>query len=193
MRPSHLDAVGAAASDKYHNTATMTSTSGHEVSEARQTQLGLYVTSEEANRLLESDDRTKLLDVRTPHEYVFVGHAEAAVNIPLATAADEVDPTSGSLRWVPNPRFVEQVSAWADKDDLVLVTCRSGGRSAMAVNALAASGFTNAYNIIDGFEGDKVDDPNSPDHGKRRVNGWKNSNLPWTYAVDPSRLRFDQQ
>lgn len=63
----------------------------------------------------------------------------------------------------------------------------------MAVNALAASGFTNAYNIIDGFEGDKVDDPNSPDHGKRRVNGWKNSNLSWTYAVDPSRLRFDQQ
>ena len=163
-----------------------------EVSEARQTQLGLYVTSGEANGLLSSDEGARLLDVRCPQEYVFVGHAEVAVNIPLATVADVVDPATGSLRWVPNPQFVEQVSDWADKGDLILVTCRSGGRSAMAVNALAGAGFTNAYNIIDGFEGDKVDDPTSPDHGKRRCNGWKNSGLPWTYAVDPSRMRYRQ-
>ncbi len=62
----------------------------------------------------------------------------------------------------------------------------------MAVNALAAAGYTNAYNIIDGFEGDKVADATSPDHGKRRCNGWTNSGLPWTYAVDPSRLRYRQ-
>ena len=168
----------------------MTSSSGHEVSEARQTRLGLYVTSEEANRLLSTEAGAKLLDVRSPHEYVFVGHADAAVNIPLATAADEVDPATGTLRWVPNPQFVEQVSDWADNADLILVTCRSGGRSAMAVNALAAAGFTNAYNIIDGFEGDKVDDTASPDHGKRRCNGWKNSGLPWTYVIEPALMRY---
>ena len=114
----------------------MTAPADHEVSEARQTQLGLYVTSQEAHDLLASDDRAKLLDVRSPHEYVFVGHAEMAVNIPLATVADEVDPASGSLPWVPNPRFVEQVAEWADPTERILVTCRSGGRSAMAVNAL---------------------------------------------------------
>ncbi len=58
----------------------------HEVSEARRTQLGLYVTSAEAADILAADADAKLLDVRSPHEYVFVGHAEEAVNIPLATA-----------------------------------------------------------------------------------------------------------
>lgn len=33
--------------------------------------------------------------------------------------------------------------------------CRSGGRSAAAVNLLAGAGFTNVYNITDGMEGDK--------------------------------------
>jgi rhodanese-related sulfurtransferase len=164
----------------------------HEVSDARKTKLGLYLTSAEAHDILTSDDSAKLLDVRTPHEYVFVGHAEQAMNIPLATAANEFDPSSGALKWIPNPRFVDQVGAWAGKGDLILVTCRSGGRSAMAVNALAAAGYTNVHNIIDGFEGDKVDDPTSPDHGKRRCNGWTNSGLPWTYAVDPLRLRYEQ-
>ena len=159
----------------------------HDVSEARKTSLDLYVTSQEAHDLLVADGTAKLLDVRTPHEYVFVGHAAEAVNIPLATAADEFDPASGSLTWLPNPHFVDQVAEFADKDDLIVVTCRSGGRSAMAVNALAAAGYTNAYNIIDGFEGDKVDDPTSPDHGKRRRNGWRNAELPWTYDIDPTR------
>ena len=42
--------------------------------------------------------------------------------------------------------------------DVILVTCRSGGRSAKAVNQLAEAGFKNVYNITDGFEGDKVED-----------------------------------
>ena len=64
------------------------------------------------------------------------------------------------------------------------MTCRSGGRSALAVNALAKAGFTNVYNIIDGFEGDKVAEEGSLYLGKRMKNGWKNSGL----AVDV-RLR----
>ena len=39
-------------------------------------------------------------------------------------------------------------------------------------------------NIIDGFEGDKVKDPESVYHGKRMRNGWKNS-ATWTYHLDP--------
>ena len=63
--------------------------------------------------------------------------------------------------------------------------CRSGGRSALAVNQLAKAGFVNVYNIIDGMEGDNVDDPGSVYHGKRMRNGWKNSGLPWTYDLSP--------
>ena len=55
----------------------------------------------------------------------------------------------------------------------------------MAVNALAKAGFTKVYNIIDGFEGDKVEDPESVYHGKRMRNGWKNA-APWTYELDPT-------
>ena len=70
------------------------------------------------------------------------------------------------------------------KTDTLLLTCRSGGRSALAVNALAKAGFTHVYNIIDGFEGDKVEEPGSLYAGKRLKNGWKNSGLPWTYDGD---------
>ena len=40
------------------------------------------------------------------------------------------------------------------------------------------------------MEGDLVKDPGSPNDGKRMKNGWKNSGLPWTYQVDPERVRL---
>jgi len=45
----------------------------------------------------------------------------------------------------------------------------------------AKEGFTRAYNILDGFEGAKVTDPESYFVGKRMVNGWENSGNPWGY------------
>jgi len=53
-----------------------------------------------------------------------------------------------------------------------------GGRSAKAVNALAKSGFANVHNIIDGMEGDKVDNLRSANYRKRMKNGWKNAGSP---------------
>jgi rhodanese-related sulfurtransferase len=66
--------------------------------------------------------------------------------------------------------------------------CRSGGRSAKAVDVLAKAGFLNVFNIIDGMEGDNVEDPGSEYNRKRMKNGWKNSGLPWTYDVDPELM-----
>ena len=60
----------------------------------------------------------------------------------------------------------------------------------MAVNVLAKAGYTQVYNITDGMEGDVVSDPGGAYHGKRMKNGWKNAGLPWTYDVDPGRLRL---
>ena len=62
--------------------------------------------------------------------------------------------------------------------------CRSGGRSAKAVNKLAKAGYKNVYQIYDGFEGDKLNDPGNSKNGKRVVNGWKNCGGPWTYKLD---------
>jgi Rhodanese-like domain len=86
---------------------------------------------------------------------------------------------------VGNKDFIAHVMERFKPDEPILAMCRSGGRSAMAVNALAKAGFTKVYNIIDGFEGDKVEDPESVYHGQRMRNGWKNS-APWTYRLDPT-------
>ena len=86
------------------------------------------------------------------------------------------------------PDFVVRVSEAAKPDDTIMVMCRSGGRSALAVNLLAKAGFTKVHNIIDGMEGDPVTDPDSVFVGQRLKNGWKNSGCPWTYELTPERL-----
>jgi rhodanese-related sulfurtransferase len=159
--------------------------STHQVLEEKLTSLGLYVTAREAYDMWKADpERIKILDVRTFEEYVLIGHAEMAANVPLAFPSYNWDANKGNYSVVANKDFIAHVKERFTADDTVLVMCRSGGRSAMAANALAKAGFTKVHNIIDGFEGDKVEDPESIYHGKRMRNGWKNS-APWTYRLDP--------
>jgi rhodanese-related sulfurtransferase len=154
----------------------------------KQTSLGLYVTAKEAyEQWRDKPDQVVILDVRTPEEYAFVGHPEMAWNVPLAFV--DYSRKNGKTEYGPrmNTEFVDEVKTVAKPADVLLVTCRSGGRSAMAVNLLAAAGFTNVYNIIDGIEGDKVTDTESVFCGKRMKNGWKNS-APWVYDIDPEKI-----
>jgi len=51
-------------------------------------------------------------------------------------------------------------------------------------DVLAKAGFKSVYNIINGLEGDRVDDPGSVHHGKRMRNGLKICGLPWTYDFE---------
>jgi rhodanese-related sulfurtransferase len=74
-----------------------------------------------------------------------------------------------------NPDFVGQAKAkLADADTPVLFLCRSGARSRSAAIAMTRAGFTHAYNIAGGFEGDMDQERH---RGNR--NGWKASGLPW--------------
>jgi rhodanese-related sulfurtransferase len=157
----------------------------------KQTTLGLYLTAAEAYEKWKADpEGVKILDVRTPDEWLFVGHAEMAWNVPFMLQQYRWDDSGKKLRMTPNPDFLAGVTALFKPADTVLVMCRSGNRSAPAVNAMAKAGFTHVYNVIDGMEGDLVNDPASPDHGKRMKNGWKNAGLPWTYALDPAKMRL---
>ena len=159
--------------------------------EAKQTSLGLYVTAREAYEKWRIDPENILvLDVRTTEEYLYVGHAPMAWNVPLASQTYHWDAEKQYFGFQPNPEFIAQVKELASASDTILVMCRSGGRSAMAVNGLAAAGFTNVYQIVDGMEGDAVKDPDSVFLGQRLKNGWKNSGLPWTYKPDPEKMRF---
>jgi rhodanese-related sulfurtransferase len=157
----------------------------------KQTSLGLYVTAKEAyDKWRVAPGKVKILDVRTPEEYLFVGHPTMAWNIPAYLQMYQWDADKKRFPMKPNPDFISQVKELAKPDDSILVMCRSGGRSAMAVNLLAEAGFQNVYNIVDGMEGDAVVDPESVFQGQRMKNGWKNSGLPWTYHPDYDRMKI---
>jgi rhodanese-related sulfurtransferase len=164
---------------------------GTQLPKAKQTTLGLYLTAREAYSKWQADpDNITVLDVRTTEEYLYVGHAPMAWNVPLASQTYEWDAEKQHFGFQPNPAFIAQVKEFAGLSDTILVMCRSGGRSAMAVNRLAQAGFTNVHQIIDGMEGDAIKDPDSVFLGQRLRNGWKNSGLPWTYEPDPEHMRF---
>jgi len=73
-----------------------------------------------------------------------------------------------------NPRFARELDAKGGKDEVYLLLCRSGKRSAAAAEAATKAGFSNVFNISEGFEGDL-------DEQERRgaFNGWRHAGLPW--------------
>jgi rhodanese-related sulfurtransferase len=155
----------------------------------KQTTLGLYMTAKEAyEKWQAAPEKVKILDVRAPEEFLFVGHPTMAWKIPVAAQSYEWDAGKGQFPMKLLADFVSRVSEVAKPDDTILVMCRSGGRSAIAVNMLAKAGFKNVHNIIDGMEGDAVEDPDSVFLGQRLKNGWKNSGCPWTYKLTPDRM-----
>lgn len=84
----------------------------------------MNITAEEAKALMDSEEGYVILDVRTQAEYD-EGHIPGAVVIPnteIESRAEEELP---------------------DKDQLILVYCRSGRRSKNAAGILAELGYTN--------------------------------------------------
>ena len=156
--------------------------------ERKHTTLGKYATSIEAYEMWKANPKVKIIDCRIPEEYVFVGHAPMAINIPSMLWTGKWNAEKKEYVLEPNAEFEAQVKQKAGVDDVILIMCRSGHRSVASVNRLAKVGFTNVYNIVDGFEGDMVTDEDSYSKGKRAKNGWKNSPAPWTYQLDPELI-----
>ena len=73
-----------------------------------------------------------------------------------------------------NPRFVRELEAKTGKEAAIVLLCRSGKRSALAAEAAAKAGFTQVFNVLEGFEGD-LDEAGQ--RGTR--NGWRFHRLPW--------------
>ena len=152
------------------------------VSNKKQTVLGLYLTARKAYDIWEKNpDRIIIVDTRTQGEYIFVGHPAMAYNIPVKFLRSK-HPSGYEMQL--NENFVSDVKKKVKKTDTLFVICRSGNRSVTAIKLLAQAGFKKAYSIIDGFEGDKLKYPASIDNGTRVVNGWKNAKLPWTYHLN---------
>lgn len=122
------------------------------------------LTPQEAWEVLQLAPGAKLVDVRTRAEWEWVGRIPGAVEIEWLTY-----PGSQS-----NPNFINQLKHQVDPEALVLFICRGGARSSAAAAAAHQAGYTEAYNVLEGFEGDK------DAHGHRnRVGGWRHAGLPW--------------
>lgn len=157
--------------------------------QGKQTVLGLYVTAKQAYDAWKvAPEKVKIIDVRTPEEYLFVGHPAMAWKIPLATQSYAWDDQKQQYPMKPLMDFVARVQQIAKPDGTLMVMCRSGGRSAMAANALAKGGFKKVYNIIDGMEGDANADSESVAKAQPLTTGWKNSGCPWTKKLTPERM-----
>lgn len=129
------------------------------------------VTPTEAYALLQADSNVKVVDVRTNAERDWVGR----VAVPDAQhAAVEWNVYPGGT---PNPEFFDQLTQVAGKEDVLLFLCRSGVRSRHAAKLATEHGYTNCFDILEGFEGDK------DEQGHRKtVSGWCKAGLPWRGA-----------
>lgn len=129
----------------------------------------------EAWRILTTDPRAQVVDVRTMAEWNFVGLPDlSGIGRRTLTVEWQVYPQMDR-----NADFVAQVrellaGEGADADAPVMFLCRSGARSRAAAIAMTRDGLVRAYNIAHGFEGD----PDGEQHRGKR-NGWKASGLPW--------------
>ena len=84
----------------------------------------MNITAEEAKQIMDSEEGYIILDVRTQEEYD-EGHIPGAIVISHEEIAEKAE------------------EVLTDKDQLILVYCRSGRRSKIAAEALVELGYTN--------------------------------------------------
>lgn len=128
------------------------------------------LTPHEAFEVLQANPKALLVDVRTRAELELVGRVPGAINVEWAFYPG----------MVANEDFAEQLTAELNnlhvgKDAVLIFMCRTGGRSNNAATAAAALGFSQAYNTLEGFEGEA-----NADKQRTLINGWKHAGLPWT-------------
>ena len=97
------------------------------------------ITMDEAVAMMEKETGYIILDVRTVQEFQ-EKHIPGAINIPNEEIGDS------------------QIPQLPDKDQLILVYCRSGNRSKQASEKLAALGYTNVVEFggINSWPGETV-------------------------------------
>lgn len=121
------------------------------------------VTPAEAYRLFVAHG-AKIVDVRSAFEHEYIGRV----------------PGSSLVVWKhwpggeANPHFLAELRARCSPEDIVLFLCRSGVRSHATAIAAAEAGYAQAFNVLEGFEGDLND------RGQRgHLGGWRKTGLPW--------------
>ena len=120
--------------------AVMLLLSGCGISGASYTQ----ISQDEAMQMMQDESDYLIVDVRRPDEFA-EGHIAGAINVPNETIEDEMP------------------AELPDKEQILLIYCRSGNRSKDASQKLADMGYTNVYEFggINTWEGEIVTDDQS--------------------------------
>jgi rhodanese-related sulfurtransferase len=123
------------------------------------------LTPSDAFAVMKAAPHARLIDVRTRPEWDYVGHV----------------PDTELLEWnlypdgTRNPEFLAQLRQLApDPGAPLMFLCRSGVRSDAAARVAAAAGYAKAFNVLEGFEGDK----DAAGH-RGTLGGWRKAGLPW--------------
>jgi len=119
---------------------------------------------QEAWQLWKSMPGAQLVDVRTRAEWDWVGRIPGAIEIELLSYPGNR----------PNPAFVQELQQKVSAEAPVLFICRSGGRSHNAAMLALQAGYTESYNVLEGFEGDR----DAQGH-RNTTGGWRAAELPW--------------
>jgi rhodanese-related sulfurtransferase len=119
----------------------------------------------EAHELMKAG--AKLVDVRTKPELQYVGKIPGSIAVEWQTYPGNRE----------NPEFLGELAALVAKDQPVMFICRSGARSHSAAQAATRAGWREAYNVLEGFEGDK-----DAEQHRSSVGGWRKAGLPWTQS-----------
>jgi rhodanese-related sulfurtransferase len=123
-----------------------------------------HLNPTEAHQFMQEHPEAVMIDCRSEMEFLFVGHPVGAHHVAWNELPD----------WEINPHFVGQVKKLSSINRPVVLICRSGNRSVDAGEALEEAGFTDVYNVLEGFEG-HLDE----DHHRGNQAGWRFEGLPW--------------
>jgi rhodanese-related sulfurtransferase len=117
------------------------------------------------------DPEAQLIDCRTDAEWQYVGIPDLRRAGKQAVLVSWQYFPSGNV----NAAFVDELrDAGMEPAHKIYFLCRSGVRSMAAAIAAQAEGFSQVFNVADGFEG-----PHDSEGHRGAVAGWKAEGLPW--------------
>ncbi|BDA87149.1 hypothetical protein Sa4125_46910 [Aureimonas sp. SA4125] len=125
--------------------------------------------------VLSQDAGAYLVDVRTRAEWTYVGFPLLPDGRPPLFQEWQTFPSMSVDADFAVTLAAHLAEAGATKESKVYFLCRSGVRSIASATALTAAGFTQCFNVLDGFEGP----PDGEGH-RGTAAGWKAEGLPWT-------------
>jgi len=131
----------------------------------------------EAFVVLQADAQALLIDVRSKAELELVGRIPTALNVEWMFYPGMLPNHDFSKQLIELVDNNNQDDSQQDRSQVLIFMCRTGGRSHSAAAAAAALGFSQAYNMLDGFEGEL-----NSEQQRTMINGWRHAGLPWTHA-----------